>query len=223
MFIKLHHILLYVGENTFVNGLKWAGFSVSLMLSLCYVFEHSYLNLDCIGVDDVRAIDRSTGQAVTDKVISIASMISNFFELFFFIIIISELLRHQNMHSFLCQSSNPNVPGIMARKNTITSLGHFISWLIECIVFGTCHWIVNSKQGPSGLASQLFVMMLPSINYAVFPTAQVFTSPGLRSHVFGPPYLPTSSCECFACTSSEEEGAPALEMNVLRNGHALHI
>ena len=222
VFIKLHHVVIYVGENTFVNIFKWAGFSVSLMLTLCYVLEHSYLNLTCIGVDNVRSIDNSTGIAFSDKVISISSMISNLLELLFFIIIICELLKHQNMHSFICQSRNPT---IMARKNTITSLGHFISWLIECVVFGTCHWIVNSRQGPSGPASQFFIMILPSINYAVFPTAQVFTSPELRNHVISPPYLPTCSCECFTCTSSEDpqEDAPALQMNVLQNGNALHI
>lgn len=225
VFVKLPHILLYVGENTFVTVFKWAGFSVSLMLTLYYVFEHSYLNLACCGFEELNNFDRITGKASSDEVIGISSMLSNFFELFFFIIIISEVLKHQDMHSFLCQSSNPNFTGIRARKNTITSLGHFISWLIECVVFGTCHWMVNTRQGPSGEANQFFLMMLPSINYAVFPTAQVFTSPELRNHVFSPPYLSTSSCECFTCTSSDDsqEGDPALEMNILQNGNALHI
>ena len=221
VFIKLHHYVIYVGENTFVNIFKWAGFSVSLMLTLCYVFEHSYLNLACIGVENVRAIDRNTGVAFSDKVISISSIISNLLELLFFIIIIYELLKHQSMHSLLFQSVNPNVPMIMARKNTVTSIGHFISWLIECVVFGTCHWILNSRQGTPGPASHFFLIILPSINYAVFPTAQVFTSPELRNHVFSPPYLPTSSCECFACASSEEdpqEDAAALQMVILQNG-----
>ena len=50
---------------------------------------------------------------------------------------------------------------------------------------------------------------------------QVFTSPELRNHVLSPPYLPTSSCECFACASCEEdpqEDAAALQMVVLQNG-----
>ena len=207
--------------------LKWTGFLVSLVLTLWYAFEHSYLNLGCNAVDDMRSIDRSSGKAFSTKVIAILSVISNLFELFFFIIIIGELLRHERMHNSICHSNDTNSTGFIARKqkNAITSWGHFVSWLIECVVFGTCHWITNSGQSSTGPLSRFFLMMLPSINYAVFPTAQVFTSPQLRNHVFSPPFLPTCSCKCFTCTRSEdpEEDAPALEMNVIQNGNILHI
>ena len=36
-----------------------------------------------------------------------------------------------------------------------------------------------------GLTCWIFFMLLPSINYVIFPTVQTVTSPGMRKHVFG--------------------------------------
>ena len=36
-----------------------------------------------------------------------------------------------------------------------------------------------------GLTCWIFFMLLPSINYVIFPTVQTVTSPDLRKHVFG--------------------------------------
>ena len=205
---------------------------VSLILTSSYVAEHCYLKLECIGVQvmmpNLEAFVGSAEKAVAGHVISISSIVSNALELFFFVILIFELLKHQRMHAVLCpSSSNSNAAGIPARRNAVTALGHFFSWLIECIVFGTCLFIINSESGPLGHNTPrwIFVMLLPSINYAVFPWAQVFTSPELRNYVFGPPYLPTLSlptvCYGLTCTSSEGGAGQGMEMmNVVQNGHA---
>ena len=42
-----------------------------------------------------------------------------------------------------------------------------------------------------GLAHWIFFMLLPSINYVIFPTVQTVTSHDLREHVFG---MFSSSC-----------------------------
>ena len=42
-----------------------------------------------------------------------------------------------------------------------------------------------------GMASWVFMMVLPSINYVIFPTVQTVTSHDLREHVFG---MFSSSC-----------------------------
>ena len=177
---------------------------------------------------DLEAIVSSTGKAVTDHIISIISISSNALELLLFVILIFELFKHQHMRSILCPNSNSN-PRVQVRRNAVTAVGHFFSWLIECLVFGTCHFFINSEIGPLGRISWIFVMLLPSINYAVLPFAQVFTSPELRNYVFRPPYFPTISLAtvCYsltcACTSEEEGADQGMEMNVVQNGHALHI
>ena len=40
------------------------------------------------------------------------------------------------------------------RKNTITALGHFTSWLLECVVFGAIHAITNLQTTPLGMPSR---------------------------------------------------------------------
>ena len=52
-----------------------------------------------------------------------------------------------------------------------------------------------------GLAHWIFFMLLPSINYVIFPTVQTVTSPDMRKHVFGR----LSSC----CDQKKREPAPA--------------
>ena len=47
-------------------------------------------------------------------------------------------------------------------------------------------------------------MLLPSINYVIFPTVQTVTSPDLRKHVFGM----LSSC----CDPKKGEPAPAVAL-----------
>ena len=207
-------------------------FLVSLLLTSSYVVEHSYLELECIGVQiNLEAFVRSTGKAVSFHIISISTIASNALELLFFVILIFELFKHQRMHDIICSSSNSNATRVQVRRNAVTALGHFISWLVEGIVFGTCYFLLNSEIGLLllGRNSWIFVLLLPSINYAVFPSAQVFTSPELRNYVFGPPYFralnfPTISCECQTCISNEEGAVQGMEMiNVQQNGYAHHI
>ena len=52
-----------------------------------------------------------------------------------------------------------------------------------------------------GLVHWIFFMLLPSINYVIFPTVQTVTSPYLRKHVFGM----LKSC----CDQKKREPAPA--------------
>ena len=75
-----------------------------------------------------------------------------------------------------------------------------------------------------GMASWVFMMVLPSINYVIFPLAQTLASPDLRSHVFGP--LPSqSACSAAARVVNAEEGEEGgIEMQqVVPNGNAGHI
>ena len=74
-----------------------------------------------------------------------------------------------------------------------------------------------------GMASWVFMMVLPSINYVIFPLAQTLASPDLRSHVFGP--LPfQSACAGAQVVYAEEGEEGGIEMQqVVPNGNAGHI
>ena len=72
-----------------------------------------------------------------------------------------------------------------------------------------------------GMASWVFMIVLPSINYVIFPLAQTLASPDLRSHVFGPLLCQSA---CAAAQVNSEEGEEGLEMQqVVPNGNAGHI
>ena len=56
----------------------------------------------------------------------------------------------------------------------VTSLGHFISWVAEMVVFGGIEYVVTvTLHGDAlGVAHWMFVQLVPSINYTVFPAVQ---------------------------------------------------
>ena len=65
-YINAHNCLLRIGEEKCVNYSKWIMFLVSLLLTSSYVVEHSYLELECIGVQiNLEAFVGSTGKAVS--------------------------------------------------------------------------------------------------------------------------------------------------------------
>ena len=109
-------------------------------------------------------------------------------EFLFFLIIISELVRHNRSAA---TSSGRDVGRKRAHKNVVTGAGHFISWLIEFLLFFICHSIVTAQKDSLGSTHWIYFMLWPSINYVVFPTVQTLTSDNLRLHTFGRIY---SSC-----------------------------
>ena len=80
-------------------------------------------------------------EAVFDQIMATACLISNLIEFVLFIIIISELLK---LHTgrFARSNRRPNV----AKKNAITGLGHFLSWLMEFLLFGICQVLVMAHR-----------------------------------------------------------------------------
>ena len=227
-YIKGHMIILSVGEEKFVNLLMLISISVSLVFTAGYVVEHWYYGFECMPwYYYFKTLKPSVeGYSFFDNVISRACGISNLVELIFFLVIIRELLKHQNRISNFIAPSAATRGG---RRNAITAMGHFISWLLECLVFGVCQSLVqslNTSNTTLGNYDWVFVMLIPSINYFVFPTAQVFTSPELRSNTFS-----TECFNCYACTCAdgdlEGEGPlptpGAIQMQHVVNGGILHI
>ena len=78
-----------------------------------------------------------------DQIMATACIISNLVEFFFFIVIISELLKlHRGRFARTQNSRRPNT----AKKNAITGLGHFLSWLMEFLLFGICQVLVMAHR-----------------------------------------------------------------------------
>ena len=73
-----------------------------------------------------------------DQVMATSCLISNLIELFLFIIILTELIRF-NTGPLAAARRNSNK---RVRKNVITGLGHFLSWLTEFFLFGFCQIMV---------------------------------------------------------------------------------
>ena len=65
-------------------------------------------------------------------------------------------------------------------RNVITALGHFSSWIMEILVFGVLEYVIVVTGGKVSLAHYVFLFLVPSINYVVFPIVQTLSSHDLR-------------------------------------------
>ena len=78
------------------------------------------------------------------------------------------------------------------KKNIISSVGHFISWVVETILFSPMA-VLHGTMTPNssvGFYYWMFIILIPCINFIVFPTGMFkkvgFTSAcsnrGVRDH-----------------------------------------
>ena len=218
-YIRCHNLLVCIGVSRFVNGCKWLGFGISLILTLGHIIEHIHDgNMEDMVYYEY-FLNRKTTVTETpsyfDYIASMACLASNLVEFLFFIIIISELYRLHQIRA----NDRPNLARRHAKKNVITAMGHFVSWVVEILVFGAITLIVYSLDLQEDTLSQIagiFFILIPSINYTIFPTIQVLTSQDLRLHVFG-----RLKCKCFR-ERQGGAGVEEIELNVLGNGDVPH-
>ena len=123
---------------------------------------------------------------------------------------------------------------LLLRRNVITALGHFASWVVEILVFGVLEYVIVAHRDAFGLAHYIFLELVPSINYVVFPAVQTLSSHDLRAHVFSTEWMTAAAgkgaslCARACCASRGEAGAAAaavdaMELQGLPNGNALHL
>ena len=138
------------------------------------------------------------------------------------------MYKHHKRHTRLCLSNKPKLANQKKRQNSITTVGHFTSWVVEIFIFGVIGHLIkaNKVTFPSGEWLFLCVFM-PSINYFVFPAVQAITSQELRNHVFSV-QCSKKSCLCLNCniklSVQNDDGAAGvgeIELNVIQNGNAL--
>ena len=131
------------------------------------------------------------------------------------------MYKHHKKHVKLCLSNKPQLAKKMKNQNTISTVGHFASWLTELILFSLSHCMVLCEHYPYNIF--IFRLLLPSISYIVFPSVQVIASQDLKKHVF--------SLDCFkgislSCGNNTEDDSPEeIELQVILNdnGRAAHV
>ena len=214
LYIKSHNLLIEVGVNRFVTIAKWAIFSLVFTITLGHIIETYFFRNPSSMVFYAFCTDLAPGledfESIFDHICALISLFANVAEFIFFLIIISELVRHkQSAASLLSSNRRNNVSRKRMHKNVVTGVGHFISWLIEFLLFFICHSIVTTQKDSLVLAHWIYFMLWPSINYVVFPTVQTLTSDNLRPHTFGCMY---SICRKKK-TSAQEIGMIEANLN----------
>ena len=189
---------------------------MSLILTLVHIGEHIYLgNIeDLVYYRYFLRLDIEFAEITSyfDRIASIACIVSNLIEFLFFIVIIHELYR---LHQIRVRH-RPNAARRHAKKNVITAMGHFVSWVVEMFVFGILGLLVFSRhlhQDKLDLSLWMFAMLVPSMSYAIFPAIQVLTSPDLRQHVF---------CQMSCIRQQSGAEVEEIELNVIANGKIPH-
>ena len=82
--------------------------------------------------------------------------------------------------------------------------------------------LLRNKECVGPLAHSIFLLLLPGVNYAVFPLVQAITSQELREHIFSLEFSkPSCLCRCKPQTDGTEI-AQAMELQVMVvNGHVI--
>ena len=107
-------------------------------------------------------------------------------------------------------------------------MGHFVSWVVEIIIFGVLGHIIQANS--LAIGNWLFIVVFtPSINYVIFPAVQAITSQDLRNHVFNIQCF-KDNCLCVNCkfklcesNAAADEGPEQIELHVMQNGNAHHM
>ena len=85
------------------------------------------------------------------------------------------------------------------------------------MAFGLTEAVLVAHGDSLGLAHWVFLQLLPSINYAIFPLVQTLSSQELRAYIFG--------CKSACCDAGRKRGTnvpEVLQLQVLPNGNAPH-
>ena len=151
-----------------------------------------------------------------------ACLIFNFLEFICFVVLFLEMRQHHKRHVTLCLYNKPEIARQKKRRNVITTAGHFASWLVEMFFFGVIpNILLRNKECVGPLAQSIFLLLLPGVNYAVFPLVQALTSQDLREHIFSLKFSkPSCLCHCKPQTDGAEI-AQEMEFQVVGNGHVV--
>ena len=130
--------------------------------------------------------------------------------------------KHHKRHVSLCLSNKPTIVRQKRRRNVITTAGHFTSWLVEMLFFGVLQSIVlgNKELVKNKELVRIFLLLLPSVNYVIFPLVQALTSHDLREQIFSLPLWCKTSCLCLK-SQPNEIAEEEVELQAVENGHVI--
>ena len=147
-------------------------------------------------------------------------MVFNLIEFMCFVVIFLEMHKHHKRHVSLCLSNKPKIVREKRRRNVITTAGHFASWLVEMVYFGIIQSLILGYRELLGpLALWIFVLLLPCVNYTIFPLVQALTSQDLREQILSLDLWCKPSCLCLKCKTTES--TEEIEHEVVENGHVV--
>ena len=148
-------------------------------------------------------------EAVSDYIYTITCAVCNLFEFVLFITIGYELFK------FYRNRVRLNMAETHGRKNAVTAIGHFLSWLFEALAFGilTVLDVFSITNEDTGLAAWAVLMLCPSYLFCVLPTVQIISSPELRHFFLG------SLCVKMPCQCNQENITEDIEMTMANNNN----
>ena len=135
---------------------------------------------------EVRVITDFLSKSIVQYITSISCLIFNAAEFLCYMILIVEMYKHHKRHVKLCLQHKAKLAKLKKRRNTVCTLGHFISWSVEGLIFGFASYIQVTSKKTTVLAAQnlvYFQILVPCINFVIFPTVQALTSEDLRDHI----------------------------------------
>ena len=206
--IKFHNAVIHIGAKRLVNYVCSITFTLSLFFSVGHTLEMAVvapeilLNLGKMIPQPASIKTKFFEEALFNKFAFLICLFLNVVEFICFVILFYEMFKHHKRHVDLCLSKNPELANKKMRQNTITTVGHSVSWLAEILIFGVIQYNLAIREDTVYIF--FFGMFLPSINYVVFPSVQAMTSQELRAHVFNLKFC-KESCLCVTCKSKKED------------------
>ena len=108
LYIRHHHLLIEIGVNRFVTVAKWAVFSLVLTITLGHVVETFFFRNPSTMVYYAFFTALKPGvesfESIFDHICALISLFANVAEFFLFLVIISELVRHNRGAASLSSS-----------------------------------------------------------------------------------------------------------------------
>ena len=149
--------------------------------------------------------------AFFNKITFLTCLLLNVIEFICYMILFYEKWKHQRRHSELCLSKKPEIANKMRRENTISTAGHFVSWVAEILIFGVIQYVLCKREDTIYIF--FFGQLIQSFNYVVFPSVQALSSQELRGHVFSPKFL-MESCLCARWRSYNQDNLEVDEVEL---------
>ena len=161
-------------------------------------------------------------ELISLKIFIVTCIIFNVMEFICHVILFVEMRKQHKRHVKLCLQNKPKLAKLKKRRNTISAIGHFTSWLAEMLISGVLQYIIVGSGKAAEFGQFYLWLFLPSINFVIFPAVQALTSDDLRGHVFGLDFLPElcSNIHCkfkMGSNDVESEDAHDIELQALGN------